>query len=216
MINTKEEILLIDKPSGITSYDVIRRLKKSYPKGTKIGHAGTLDPRATGLMIIGVGSGTKKLNDYLKLPKTYEAEVLFGLKTDSGDLEGKIIEEKSVNEINKAELEITISKMIGKIKLAVPIYSAIKIAGKPLYEYARNGEDIKPPEKEMEITSAKLLGLACDAGKCRASIFFDVASGTYIRSLAEELGARLHLPATLSALRRTSIGDFQIANAAKI
>ncbi len=208
-----QDILLIDKPFGITSYDVIRQLKPRFPKGTKIGHAGTLDPRATGLMIIGVGPGTKKLHEYLKLPKVYEAKVLFGTKTDSGDLEGKIIEKKGVAESDLSNLGDVISKMIGKIKIAVPIYSAIKLNGKPLYEYAREGTNITPPEKEMEIISSSLQNLSCANNACIASLVFEVSSGTYIRSLAVELGARLALPATLAALRRTKIGDFKIEDA---
>jgi tRNA pseudouridine55 synthase len=212
----EQDILLIDKPSGITSYDVIRKLKPRFTKGTKLGHAGTLDPRATGLMIIGVGPGTKKLNEYLKLPKVYEAEVLFGLKTDTGDLDGQIIEKKIITESDLANFGDVISEMKGKIKIAVPSYSAIKIKGKPLYKYAREGKDIAPPEKEMEIISYELRGLNCDPESCTAKIIFEVASGTYIRSLAEELGRRLEIPATLASLRRTKIGDFSIEDAEKI
>ena len=212
-----ENLLLIDKPPGITSYDVIRRLKPRFPKGTKIGHAGTLDPQATGLMIIGVGPGTKKLNSYLKLPKIYEAEVLFGVKTDSGDLDGKIMEEKTVERLDSTILGDAISKMVGKIRLAVPMYSAVKIGGQPLYKYARRGAaTVTAPEKEMEIKSAKLHDLQCASGRCVANVTLEVASGTYIRSIAEELGRRLGLPATLQNLRRMSIGEFKVEDAEKI
>ncbi len=212
-----KDILLIDKPGGITSYDVIRQLKPRFPKGTKIGHAGTLDPQATGLMIIGIGPGTKKLNEFLKLPKVYEAEVLFGVKTDSGDLDGKIIEEKPAGKIDPAALGDTVAGMIGKIKLAVPMYSAIKIGGKPLYKHARQGNtSVAAPIKDMEIKSAKLHGLECAEERCVAKITLEVASGTYIRSIAEELGHRLNLPATLQSLRRTKIGVFRIEDAEKL
>lgn len=210
-----QDIILIDKPAGITSYDVIRHLKTRFPKGTKLGHAGTLDPRATGLMIIGVGPGTKKLNEYLKLPKIYEAEILFGVKTDSGDLAGQIIEKKAITNIDENLLEKTLNEMTGKIKIAVPVYSAIKLKGKPLYKYARQGEAITPPVKEMEIISSEFRVLKCEADSCSADIIFEVASGTYIRSLAEELGARLGFPATLKNLRRIKIGGFKIEDAEK-
>jgi tRNA pseudouridine55 synthase len=209
-----QEIILIDKPRGISSYDVIRCLKPHFPKGTKIGHAGTLDPQATGLMIVGVGAGTKKLNKYLKLPKVYEAEVLFGVQTDSGDLDGKIVAEQEVPSINEAKLETELHKLTGKIKLAVPMYSAVKIGGQPLYKYARRGDtSVEAPIKEMEIKWIKLHGLNCASDRCVAKIELEVASGTYIRSIAEELGRRLNLPATLQNLRRTKIGDFKIENA---
>lgn len=212
-----DAIILIDKPKSITSYDVIRRLKPRFPKGTKIGHAGTLDPQATGLMIIGVGAGTKKLREYLKLSKVYEAEVLFGIKTDSGDLDGKIIEEREVAAMDEAALLKTMAGMIGKIKLAAPMYSAIKIRGQSLYKYARRGDaSVEAPEKEMEIKWIKLHDLSCESGRCVAKIELEVASGTYIRSIAEEFGRRLNLPATLQNLRRTKIGDFKIEGASAL
>ena len=167
-------------------------------------------------MIIGIGPGTKRLNEYLKLSKIYEAEVLFGMKTDSGDLDGKIIEKKEISALDQNTLAKTLAEMKGKIKIAVPIYSAIKLKGKPLYQYAREGVAVKPPEKEMEIIASELKNLACENGACVAQITFEVASGTYIRSLAEELGRRMGAPATLASLRRTKIGIFKIEDAEKL
>lgn len=210
-----ENILLVDKPKGITSFDVIRILRKQMGI-RKMGHAGTLDPLASGLMIIGVEKGTKKLNNFLKLPKVYEAEVLLGKKTTTGDMEGEILESKKVENVDIENVEKVLKEITGKITLPVPIYSAIKIKGKALYKHARKGTEIKPPEKEMEIFWTKLKDNYKDGDYHVLVLELEVASGTYIRSIAEELGKRLGFPATLKNLRRTKIGEFKIADAMKI
>jgi len=209
------DILLIDKPKGITSFDVIRILRRKL-NIRKMGHAGTLDPLGSGLMIIGIEKGTKKLNDYLKLPKIYIAEVLLGKKTTTGDMEGEVLEEKKIPEIDIKIIEKIIKELKGKITLPVPIYSAIKIKGKALYEYARKEIDIKPPEKEMEIIKIKLNNYYKDEDFYVLCLEIEVASGTYIRSIAEEIGRRLNYPATLRNLRRTKIGNFKIEDAQKL
>lgn len=211
------EILLIDKPAGMTSFDVIRRLRKIH-NIRKMGHAGTLDPLATGLMIIGVGQGTKKLNDYIKLDKEYVAEVLIGERRSTGDMEGKVLEEAAVPVLSREVVTPHLSEMTGTLTLPVSAYSAIKKDGVPMYKRARNaektGEEIlEIPVRDMKVYEAELLDLACGEGKCVAKIRFFVGSGTYIRSLAEELGKRLGYPATLKSLRRTKIGDFDIKDA---
>ncbi len=210
-----EDILLIDKPKGITSFDVIRILRRKLGI-RKMGHAGTLDPLASGLMIIGINKGTKKLNEYLKLPKVYEAEVLLGQKTKTGDLEGEVLERKIVDAIDIKKVKTIIKDMKGKITLPVPLYSAIKIKGTPLYKHARKGTDIKPPEKEMEILNIKLTNSFKHEDFYILALTIEVSSGTYIRSIAEELGKKLGIPATLANLRRTKIGKFKIENATKL
>lgn len=203
------KIILIDKPKGITSFDCIRILRKKLSI-RKMGHAGTLDPLATGLMIIGIEEGTKKMSEYIGLPKTYEADILLGVKTDTGDMEGKILEEKSILEIDENEVLKVLNSMVGKIKLLVPIYSAIKQKGVPLYKKARRGEKVVPPEKEMEIKSIKLISILKDKNHYILKTEMAVGSGAYIRSIVEEIGKRLNLPATVKELRRTKIGDFDI------
>lgn len=208
-----QDILLIDKPKGITSYDVIRKLKPKYP-GQKIGHAGTLDPMATGLMIIGVGSGTKKLNDFLKLGKRYEAEITLGIKTDTSDITGRIIEEEIVPELDENKIKQSIESLIGENKLPISIYSALKKDGKPLYKYAREGKEIEAPMRMMKVYKAEFISF--DKNTLKIKAIFDVASGTYIRSLAEEIGERLGTVATLSELRRTRVGSFDILDSVSI
>lgn len=202
------EFILVDKPRGITSFDVIRRLRKIYP-GVKMGHAGTLDPRATGLMIIGLNKGTKLLDRFLKLPKVYEAEILLGISTDSGDMDGQILLVKDCSGISDNDIKRNISCLIGSHVLPVPVYSAIKKDGKPLYAYAREGIAVEVPMKPMTVTSVRIQDIrGVEEGKKYVRVTFSVASGTYIRSLAEELGRRLDVPATLSELRRLSIGEY--------
>ncbi len=219
-----KEILLIDKPKGITSYDVIRRLRPLVGAKKvgrffrpKMGHAGTLDPLASGLMIIGVGEGTKKLNEYLKLPKTYEAEILLGERRTTGDMEGEILESKEVGEINENEIKKTLEGMVGILELSVPIYSAVKRGGTPLYEKARKGKNIEDiPVRKMEVRGFEYHGTRKEGDRTIISVSWNVASGVYIRSLAEELGRRLGYPATIFNLRRTNIGDFSITDAQNI
>ncbi len=236
-----ENILLVDKPKGITSFDVIRILQKKLhansapphsppaggshsgnakaPTRIKMGHAGTLDPLATGLMVIGVGEGTKKLNEYLKLPKEYEVEILLGIRTDTGDFEGKILESVPIldrySEIEK-RAPMVIQGVQGKIALPVPIYSAVKRGGKPLYKAARRGEVVEPPIKDMEVLASVFHGIRREGEHAIISCAFEVSSGTYIRSLAEELGRRLGCPATVKELRRTKIGAFSVEKAMPI
>ncbi|MDO8564903.1 MAG: tRNA pseudouridine(55) synthase [bacterium] len=201
----------------------------------KIGHAGTLDPMATGLLIVATEEDTKKLHEFLKLPKVYEAEILLGLHTDTGDIEGRELpisnvqfpNNTQINNISKEEVERTLKEMVGKLELKVPAYSAIKQGGEALYKKARRGERVVPPVKTMEIKSAAFISVCHSRengnpeldprirgdDKLILRIRFSVASGTYIRSLAEELGRRLGVPATLSGLRRTQIGDFRVEDA---
>lgn len=209
------EILLIDKPKGITSFDVIRRLRRALGI-RKMGHAGTLDPLASGLMLVGVGAGTKKLAGLIKLPKTYEAEILLGERRSTGDLEGEVLETKAVPELSEGVVRKALESLEGMQELPVPAYSAIKQGGVPLYKKARRGDAVETPLRGMEVTRAELLGLEVRNERAYLSVRFAVGSGTYIRSLAEALGVRLGYPATLSDLRRTQIGDYSVADAQNI
>lgn len=216
-MDRETDILLIDKPKGITSFDVIRRLRKEL-NIRKMGHGGTLDPLATGLMIIGIEKGTKKLADYLKLDKEYVAEVRVGERRSTGDMEGEILEEKNVTSIDEELLKNSLRSMRGTLALPVSAYSAIKKDGVPLYKKARKaektGEVIEDlPIRTMQVLDIELLKTETIENRVVLTVRFFVSSGTYIRSLAEELGKRLGYPATLQNLRRTKIGDFKIEDA---
>lgn len=205
------EILFIDKPKGVTSFDVVRALQKKLGI-KKIGHAGTLDPFATGLLIVGVGAGTKRMREFEALPKTYAMEVLFGKRTDTGDPEGKIIEEKPAENIDTEKLENILREMEGEITLPIPKYSAVKHKGVPLYKYARKGIDVGEKLRTTKIFYLKLL----EKTGALAKIEMKAEKGTYARSVAEEIGNRLGVPAMLENLRRTKIGDFDVREAKTI
>lgn len=230
MIDWEQELLLIDKPKGITSFDVIRRLRRIYSdshqgaKAPKLGHAGTLDPLATGLMLLGVGQGTKKLGELTKLDKEYIAEVRFGETRTTGDLEGDIVEECSVDDTAQ-QLETKLAPVLwqftGTQTLPVSAYSAIKVDGVPMYKRARKAEItgdtvIDIPMRDMTVYEVQLVDIETGNDRAVATIRFKVASGTYIRSLAEELGRRIGYPATLQNLRRTMVGEYRIENAEKL
>lgn len=213
----KEQIILIDKPKGITSFDVIRRLRRKLGV-RKMGHAGTLDPLASGLMIVAVGDGTKELSNYIKLPKEYIAEILVGERRSTGDMEGVVVEEKEVKklDLDKEKIKKILRNIEGEIELPVPVYSAIKEKGERLYKKARKGEKVIPPKKKMRVIKAELLNCKRVEKHFILTVVFEVTSGTYIRSLAEEVGCRLGYPATIKELRRTKIGGFKVEDAEKI
>ncbi len=241
-MNPEGELLLIDKPFGVTSYDVIRFLKREYKEAghakIKIGHAGTLDPRATGLILVGVGKMTKELTGLIGKSKVYEAEILLGKQTTTDDLEGEVIAEADASALEDKEIKEKLETLLGEQKIAVPVYSAIKKDGKALYKYARKDQEVEVPIKTMLVHSVKLKEIKRNDSKREGSsasplslirrglpagrqgwgevalrVTFDVGSGTYIRSLARELGSRLGVPATLSALRRISIGEYKVEDA---
>ncbi len=214
-VKTPEDILLINKPKGISSFDVIRQLRKKLGI-RKMGHAGTLDPLATGLMIIGVETGTKKLNDYIKLDKSYVADILLGRKTATGDMEGEILEEAKVYSVEDDYVKELMNAFHGEFELLPPIYSAIKKDGKPLYKYARSGEEVEISPRIMKVYKSEFLGSDNVPEGFIIRVSFDVASGVYIRSLVEKIGELLGVPSTLYDLQRTKIGDFELKKAKKL
>jgi len=175
----------------------------------KMGHAGTLDPLASGLLIVATGKETKKLGDFLKLPKEYIAEIRLGMATETGDDEGKERKTFPVPKLAEEEIELALQSMKGKLDLPVPLYSAVKKKGKPLYRYARKGKEVEPPVKTMEVLGGEFLE---EKGETLI-VKWRVGSGTYIRSLAEELGRRLGTAAMVVNLRRIAIGNVSVNQA---
>jgi tRNA pseudouridine55 synthase len=208
-------ILLIDKPKGITSFDVIRRLRHRHGV-RRMGHAGTLDPLASGLMIVAEGQATKLLNNYLKLDKVYEAEVMLGERSTTADAEGEVVEQAAVPAVDEQVLRETAASMVGTLELPVPAYSAVKRGGEPLYKKARRGESVETPVRPMHVYAAEYLSSRRDGDRLIVSVHFHVGSGTYIRSLAEEYGKRLGYPARLENLRRTQVGEFNLEDASPL
>ena len=221
---TLPELLLVDKPKGITSFDVIRHLRRQTGV-KKFGHAGTLDPLASGLMLLGVEKGTKKLSELIKLDKEYIAEIRLGESRTTGDLEGEVVESTEIDDDRAMQLEQSVASvvrtMVGEHTLPVSAYSAIKVDGVPMYKRARKAEVtgdtiINIPMRTMVVYEAELLGTEQQDDRFAVAVRFKVASGTYIRSLAEELGRRLGYPACLADLRRTQVGEYRIEDAQKL
>ena len=198
-------ILLIDKEKGITSRDVVNKLSKEL-NIKKIGHAGTLDPIATGLMVIGIGKGTKILDLLTSDKKEYIATVKIGIQTDTLDITGNIVKESNNYKLSINELEKVLNSFKKKYMQTVPKYSAIKINGKKLYEYARNNIDIELPKKEVTIYEIELLEYNNDEFVFKTL----VSKGTYIRSLIDDIGNILKIPMTMKDLRRIKSGKFRI------
>ncbi len=208
-------MLLIDKPVGVSSFDIIRQLRRL--RGTKkMGHAGTLDPLASGLLIVAEGAATKLLHEFLKLPKTYVAEICVGEKSDTGDREGEILERTNVAPLSEETIRSVLSDMEAVLRLPVPKYSAIKQGGEALYKKARRGEHVQVPVREMHVTRAKLLSQRTGDRCTFINVEFSVESGVYVRSLAEEFGRRLGYPARLENLRRTQVGEYRVVDAMQL
>jgi tRNA pseudouridine55 synthase len=206
-------ILLINKERAITSYDVIRKLKRVLPKGQKIGHAGTLDPFATGLLIILLGKSTKLMQKILELEKEYIVKAEFGYSTDTQDITGeKVNVSKSVKEISKEDIQKVVEKkFLGKISQIPPQFSAKKVKGKKAYEYARKGENVNLMPKEVEVYEFDVVNYHWPEVDFRIVC----SSGTYIRTLVNDLGEELCTYGTAVELERTRIGDFNIRDSLK-
>ena len=199
-----EGIIVVNKPKGITSFDVIRKLKKIL-KTKKIGHTGTLDPLATGIMLMCVGKATKLASDLEAKDKVYIADFDIGYATDTYDIEGKKIAENII-EVLKENLEQSIKKFIGNIKQVPPMYSAIKIDGNKLYHLARKGIEVERPERDVTIEYINLL----DFKDNKAKIETKVSKGCYIRSLIYDIGQDLGTYATMTALQRKQVGSYSL------
>ena len=220
----KDGILLIDKPAGWTSFDVVAKvrsiLKKSqtptpisqppFPK-PKVGHTGTLDPFATGLLILTVGKATKRAQEFSKLDKVYEATVELGKTSSTGDPEGVLTEVKAWVP-DASEVHSALNKFIGETMQTPPMYSAIKIGGQRAYKLARKGQTAEIEPRKVTIYSLELISYNYPDLKIRAH----VSSGTYIRTLAEDIGKALATGAYTKELRRTKVGDYDVKNAHKI
>lgn len=220
-------VLLVDKPGGITSHDVVSRARKA--RGTrKIGHAGTLDPMATGLLVLGVEGATRLLTYVVGLDKTYEATIRLGAATDTDDAEGEIITRADASALTIAQIEAAIAPLRGRISQVPSSVSAIKVAGRRAYDLVRSGEQVELKAREVDVTRFDVLAVRPSTGSgtgddgsegdavVDVDVIVDCSSGTYIRALARDLGAALGVGGHLTALRRTRIGPFHVADAASV
>ena len=202
----KNGILNIDKPQGITSHDVVDIVRKIFPN-TKVGHTGTLDPIATGVLPICIGKATKLSDELLSENKVYKVKMLLGVETDTYDITGKIVFANTLNE-DEIYIKERIKRFIGKSSQIPPIYSAIKIKGKKAYEYARNGENVSLKPREIEIFNIDDIDV--NLRKRQVSFVVSCTKGTYIRSLVHDIGIKLGCGATMIELKRLKTGDFDI------
>jgi tRNA pseudouridine55 synthase len=206
-VSAAEGLLLVDKPSGITSHDVVDVVRRSL--GTrKVGHAGTLDPMATGLLLIGVGRATRLLRFLGDLPKTYEGTLRLGIETTTLDADGDIVRETAVD-VTEAQVTEAMRSLVGESLQRPPAFSAVKIGGRKLYEAARAGERLEAEPRPIRVDGFDLLSFDPPAVTFRATC----SGGTYVRVLAADVGAALSCGAHLAALRRTSIGPYAVDDA---
>jgi tRNA pseudouridine55 synthase len=195
---TRHGVLLVDKPAGVTSHDVVAAERRSLPKGTKVGHAGTLDPFATGLLLVLIGRATRAQRFLMALPKRYETVARLGWTSSTGDVDGELAPGRMPPE--------PLALRTGRIRQRPPAYSAVRVGGKRAYALARAGEYVEVPEREVEVHAFEQLWRDGD----RAAFAIECGSGTYVRSLISDLGDAYCLE-----LRRTRIGPFDVADAGR-
>jgi tRNA pseudouridine55 synthase len=204
--------LLVDKPAGISSFGVVAKvrwlIKDATGQKVKVGHTGTLDPAASGLMILVVGSYCKRAAEFSKLDKTYKVETTLGATSSTGDIEGEITP-KSTHQPGLSEVSNALNKFIGEIQQTPPIYSAIKVNGQRAYKLARAGKEVKIEPRQVTINSI----VNIEYNYPKLSFTTTVSSGTYIRSLAEDIGAYLGTGAYMSALKRTRVAGYDLKDA---
>ena len=201
-------VLLVNKPSGITSYDVIRILKKTVPH-KKIGHAGTLDPLASGLLIVLVDEATKLSRQFMGLDKQYRVKMRLGIDTASGDTDGDLVGRCPVPRLEQKEILEVLGKFTGKIEQKPPMYSALKYKGRKLYQYARAGIMIDVEPRTVEIKKIELLGF----GEDEMELSVICSKGTYIRVLVQDIARAMKTCAAVSGLVRERIGEFLLESA---
>jgi tRNA pseudouridine55 synthase len=200
-----EGVLLVDKPQGLTSHDVVYRLRRKLSM-KKIGHAGTLDPMATGLLIMLIGKATRISQYLMSVDKVYEGEATLGVLTDSQDAEGEVMETRPVPELTESQVREAMKGFLGDQYQTPPMHSAIKIDGVPLYKMARKGEEVEREPRFIRVSAFNLQSFS------PPKLTFDLhcTKGTYVRTIAYDLGNKLGCGAHLSALRRTGSGKFSI------
>ena len=207
-------IIIINKPIGCTSHDIVYKVKKMFNE--KVGHTGTLDPMAEGVLPILVGKGTLLSKYLINHNKKYIVELQLGIKTDTADSEGKIVEQKTINEekVSKENIEKVFQSFIGKQEQMPPMYSAIKVNGKKLYEYARKGQEVDIKPRQIEIYNINLIQYSIEKKQIKFEVF--CGKGTYIRSLCEDIAQRLETVGYMKSLKRIQVGDFKIEDSITI
>ena len=210
-LDPEGEVLLLDKPLDWTSFDVVKRIRWSFSV-PKVGHAGTLDPKATGLLIVCTGKKTKELDSFMGLEKEYEGTMELGVRTPSFDSETEVTERMPYESVSLEELERIVSGFVGQQLQTPPMYSAVKHHGKPLYKFARKGKVVERAPKVVDVRGFDILRMESPMVQFRVVC----SKGTYVRSLVNDVGTKLGCGATLRSLRRTRIGGYHVRDAVTI
>lgn len=206
-----EGIIVVDKPSGMTSHDVVAIVRRRL-REKRVGHAGTLDPLATGVLIILVGKSTKLFDKFVAFDKAYQATIKLGVKTVSADIQGEVLEERSPEGITRERFEEALTRFVGDIEQVPPMVSAVKHKGERLYKLARKGVHVEREARKVRIDVLKLL----DFDLPLAKIYMECSKGTYVRQVAEDVGVVLECGACITEIRRTKVGPFSIDHAVKL
>lgn len=206
-------ILIINKPLGYTSRDIVNIVGKAL-NTKKIGHTGTLDPNASGVLVLCIGKALKMCELMANHDKEYLAEVILGISTDTLDMDSNatVLQDVNIN-IEKSKIEDVVKSFVGKYEQVVPIYSSVKVNGKKLYEYARSNTHVDLPKKEVQINDISIVDdIVCIDGKIHFNIKCSVSKGTYVRALIRDIGDKLGIPSVMNKLVRTKVGGFNLDN----
>ena len=206
-----EGIIVVNKPGGITSHDVVARVRKKF-KMKRVGHAGTLDPLATGVLVVLLGKATKLFPKFVTFDKAYRATLILGTATTSADVEGDVIEKKPYDHIERKQVEDVFENFIGEIEQVPPMVSAVKVAGRKLYQLARKGIEIERKARQIRIDCLTIEEFNLPEVK----FYLECSKGTYVRQLAEDAGKALGCGACISQIQRTKVGTFSIDEAVNI
>ncbi len=197
--------VLVNKPSGMTSHDVVARVRRKFHM-KRVGHAGTLDPLATGVLVILLGRSTKLFKEFESYDKAYKATLILGTKTSTADIEGQVIQQMDYSSLTREQFENILPEFRGDIKQVPPMVSAIKVNGKRLYELARKGIQVKRDPRLIKIHDLQLVSFEPP----RVTLSIECSKGTYVRQLAEDIAEKLHNVACIAEIERTKVGPFSI------
>jgi tRNA pseudouridine55 synthase len=215
-VNAESGLVVVDKPAGMTSHDVVARVRRLA--GTrKVGHAGTLDPMATGVLVVGLGRATRLLGHLLLTDKAYDATVRLGVSTTTDDAEGEVLATVAADAVTDEDVRAGLAAMVGNVEQVPSAVSAIKVGGRRAYDLVRAGESVELAARPVRIESIDVRALRrTDPGTVDVDITVQCSSGTYIRAIARDLGAALGVGGHLTRLRRTAVGDFDLAAASTL
>ena len=207
----KEGILVVNKPNGITSHDVVDHVRRKFNM-RRVGHAGTLDPLATGVLVILLGKSTKFFDKFVSLDKAYRATLILGTMTDSADIKGKVLQQNDYTQVGEDQIKKAFSKFEGEIEQVPPMVSAVKVKGKKLYELARRGIQVDRPARKITITRLEIEKIDIP----NVQFYVECSKGTYVRQLAEDVGKLLGCGACISQIERVRVGAYSIDQAVTI